>query len=47
MKSTTKDQEPTDILTWLLKAQYEGDQSAPTGRLALEDDARLLITAGR
>lgn len=28
-------------------AKFEGDQSVASGRLALEDDARLLITAGR
>lgn len=37
---------PQDIPSWILMAKYEEDQSATTGRLALEDDTRLLITAG-
>lgn len=42
-----KDQEPRDIISWLIKALNEGDSSAPPGEMAIQEDARLLIIAGR
>ncbi|CAI6065999.1 unnamed protein product [Clonostachys chloroleuca] len=44
--ASLKDQEPRDIMTWLLKAKEQGDPCAPPGDLAIEEDARLLIIAG-
>ena len=46
-KATHEDQIPKDILSWLLKAKEDGDPCAPPGDQALEEDARLLIIAGR
>ncbi|KAJ5675976.1 hypothetical protein N7462_008873 [Penicillium macrosclerotiorum] len=37
---------PKDIISWLLKATEEKDQSAPPGDQALNEDGRLLIIAG-
>ncbi|KAL1596515.1 hypothetical protein SLS60_009162 [Paraconiothyrium brasiliense] len=37
---------PQDILSWLLKATNEGDNTAPPTRKALEDDVRFMIVAG-
>ncbi|KAL1979470.1 hypothetical protein VTN96DRAFT_5729 [Rasamsonia emersonii] len=45
-KTTSKDQDPRDIISWLLKAKYEGDGSAPPGDAAMGEDSRLLIVAG-
>jgi cytochrome P450 len=45
-KAALKDQEPRDIMGWLLKAMDENDPCAPPGPLAVEEDARLLIIAG-
>lgn len=45
-KAADKDQTPRDIISWLLKAKEEGDNSAPPGELAIQEDARLLIIAG-
>lgn len=42
-----KDLDPRDIISWLIKAFDEGDSSAPTGEMAMQEDARLLIIAGR
>ncbi|KAL6856827.1 cytochrome P450 [Trichoderma novae-zelandiae] len=41
-----KDQDPRDILSWLIKALNEGDPSAPPGEMAIQEHARLLIIAG-
>jgi hypothetical protein len=38
---------PQDIVSWLLKAVKEGDVSASPSAAALEDDARVVIIAGR
>lgn len=46
-RAALKDQEPRDIMGWLLKAMDENDPCAPPGPLAVEEDARLLIIAGR
>lgn len=45
-KAMHMDQDPRDIMSWLLKAEEEGDNSAPPGELAIQEDARLLIIAG-
>lgn len=41
-----KDRDPRDIISWLIKAFNAGDSSAPTGEMAMQEDARLLIIAG-
>ena len=46
-KASLKDQEPRDVMTWLLKAQDDGDNSAPPGEGAFQEDSRLMIIAGR
>ena len=46
-RASLKDQEPRDVMSWLLKAKEDGDPSAPPGDQAIEEDARLLIIAGR
>lgn len=42
-----KDQDPRDVISWLIKAFNEGDSSAPPGEMAMQEDARLLIITGR
>ena len=42
-----KEREPQDVMSWLLKAMNEKDPSAPPSEQAVEEDARLLIIAGR
>ncbi|KAL2867837.1 cytochrome P450 [Aspergillus lucknowensis] len=37
---------PQDVISWLLKATDEGDQSAPPGDQALNEDGRLMIITG-
>lgn len=44
---TSKDSVPRDIMSWLLKAADEGDPSAPPTDRAFDEEARLLIIAGR
>lgn len=46
-RASLKDQEPRDVMSWLLKAKEDGDPCAPPGDQAIEEDARLLIIAGR
>ncbi|KAL1626711.1 hypothetical protein SLS54_002874 [Diplodia seriata] len=41
-----RDADPQDIISWLIKARFEHDRSAPPGEMALHEDARLLIIAG-
>ncbi|UKZ96333.1 uncharacterized protein TrAFT101_011130 [Trichoderma asperellum] len=41
-----KDQDPRDVISWLIKAFNEGDSSAPPGEMAMQEDARLLIITG-
>lgn len=41
------DQNPQDIVSWLLKAFREKDLSAPPSAAALDEDARVVIIAGR
>ncbi|KAH7053258.1 cytochrome P450 [Macrophomina phaseolina] len=45
-KTLNKDTEPDDIMSWILKAKYENDRSAPPGVQALHEDSRLIIAAG-
>ncbi|KAL0261757.1 hypothetical protein SLS55_003187 [Diplodia seriata] len=45
-KTLDRKHEPKDLLSWLLKARYENDRSAPPGKVALDEDARLIIIAG-
>ncbi|OBS15711.1 hypothetical protein FPOA_13494 [Fusarium poae] len=45
-KASLKDQDPQDIMSWLVKAMEDGDPCAPPGDQAVEEDARLLIIAG-
>ncbi|KIW74868.1 hypothetical protein Z517_11638 [Fonsecaea pedrosoi CBS 271.37] len=45
-RSTGKDHEPRDVISWLIKAKYENDQSAPPSDFALSEDTRLIIIAG-
>ena len=45
-KALHNNQDPRDIMSWLLKAEEEGDNSAPPGEMAIQEDARLLIIAG-
>ncbi|KAL4738341.1 cytochrome P450 [Aspergillus similis] len=42
----SEDKVPQDVLSWLLKAIDENDQSAPPGEQALNEDGRLLIITG-
>ncbi|OQU95023.1 hypothetical protein CLAIMM_01292 [Cladophialophora immunda] len=46
VQSTGKDHEPRDVISWLIKAKYENDQSAPPSDFALSEDTRLIIIAG-
>lgn len=41
----TKD--PQDVMSWLIKADDEGDGSAPPGEGAFQEDSRVLVVAGR
>lgn len=45
-KAAGKDQDPRDLITWLLKAGDEKDPGAPPGEMAWQEDARLVIIAG-
>ncbi|KAI1135583.1 monooxygenase [Hypoxylon sp. FL0543] len=40
------EKDPEDIMSWLLKAVFEKDVSAPSTKEALEEDCRALIIAG-
>jgi hypothetical protein len=42
-----KEQEPRDVMIWLINAMNEGDRAAPPSERAIQEDARTLITAGR
>ncbi|KAL4936547.1 hypothetical protein BDV06DRAFT_216594 [Aspergillus oleicola] len=42
----SKDKLPKDVISWLLKAIDEKDQSAPPGDQALNEDGRLMIITG-
>ncbi|KAF4943554.1 hypothetical protein FSARC_14894, partial [Fusarium sarcochroum] len=40
-----KDQDPTDVISWLLKTEDEHDRSAPRGDGAFQEDACLMTIA--
>ncbi|PCG92796.1 Cytochrome P450 [Penicillium occitanis (nom. inval.)] len=39
-------QDPSDVISWLLKAKKDNDGTAPPGEQALDEDGRLMIIAG-
>ncbi|KAK8029550.1 hypothetical protein PG993_010841 [Apiospora rasikravindrae] len=39
-------QDPSDVVSWLIKGEEEGDVGAPRSNLAWQEEARLLIVAG-
>ncbi|PLB48501.1 putative cytochrome P450 [Aspergillus steynii IBT 23096] len=41
-----EEKSPKDVISWLLKASDENDQSAPPGDQALNEDGRLMLIAG-
>jgi hypothetical protein len=46
-KSRGENDDPKDVMSWLLRAEDENDQSAPPGEGAFQEDSRLMIIAGR
>lgn len=46
-KASGSTKDPQDIISWLIKAEDEGDESAPPGEAAFQEDSRVLIVAGR
>lgn len=46
-KDSGVDEEPRDVISWLIKADDEGDGSAPPGEAAFQEDSRVLVVAGR
>ncbi|KAK7427043.1 hypothetical protein QQZ08_006470 [Neonectria magnoliae] len=46
-KGVLKDQDPRDVISWLLRAEEDNDRSAPPGEGAFQEDSRLMIIAGR
>ncbi|EHK20796.1 uncharacterized protein TRIVIDRAFT_59079 [Trichoderma virens Gv29-8] len=40
-----QDQDPRDIISWLLKALNEGDPSAPPGEIAIQEDAPIPLAS--
>ncbi|KAF5021007.1 hypothetical protein F66182_6938 [Fusarium sp. NRRL 66182] len=45
-KAILKNQDPRDVVSWLLRAEDEHDRSAPPGEGAFQEDSRLMIIAG-
>ncbi|KAF4949866.1 hypothetical protein FSARC_13368 [Fusarium sarcochroum] len=45
-KEIFKDQDPRDVISWLIRAEDENDRSAPPGEGAFQEDSRLMIIAG-
>ncbi|KAH6876594.1 cytochrome P450, partial [Thelonectria olida] len=45
-KAALQDQDPRDVMSWLLRAEEENDRSAPPGEGAFQEDSRLMIIAG-
>lgn len=43
----SSDENPRDIVSWLLKAMYEKDGTGPPSIQALDQDTKLLLIAGR
>ncbi|CAG1974456.1 unnamed protein product [Fusarium graminearum] len=46
IRTSLKDQDPQDIMSYLLRAKEDGESCAPPGDKAMEEDARLVIIAG-
>jgi hypothetical protein len=46
-KTWDSDKYPSDIASWLIKAVEEKDPSASPSDTALDDDARIILLAGR
>jgi hypothetical protein len=46
-KASEKTAKLQDVMSWIIKAQQEGDRSAPPTESAIREDARTLISAGR
>lgn len=42
-----ENKEPSDLIGWLIKAQEDGDRTAPPTEAAIREDARMLVLAGR
>ncbi|KAH8806836.1 cytochrome P450, partial [Flagelloscypha sp. PMI_526] len=45
-EEVNRSSQPTDILSWLLKAKYDNDKTAALGQLAMHADASVIIVAG-
>ncbi|KAF7596508.1 hypothetical protein BBP40_001380 [Aspergillus hancockii] len=45
-KTSGRSVEPQDVMSWIIKAQQEGDRSAPPTESAIREDVRTLISAG-
>ncbi|KAH9908408.1 cytochrome P450 [Xylariomycetidae sp. FL2044] len=45
-KAAMVNQDPKDVMSWLLRAEDEHDQPAPPGEGAFQEDSRLMIIAG-
>lgn len=45
-KKKTDQKDPQDVISWLIRAEDEGDGSAPPGERAFQEDARVLVVAG-
>ncbi|KAK8079286.1 hypothetical protein PG994_003093 [Apiospora phragmitis] len=43
---SARDKDPSDVVSWLLKAEEEGDVGAPRSNLSWQEEARLFIVAG-
>ena len=46
-KAEGREQQPRDVMSWLIKAQQDGDRSASPTESSIREDARTLISAGR
>lgn len=46
-RTINKHQTPSDVMSWVIQAQQEGDRSAPPTESAIREDARTLISAER
>ncbi|PSR83512.1 cytochrome P450 [Coniella lustricola] len=43
---TGRSQDPQDIISWLIKAENEKDNSAPPSKKAFQEDSRVMVVAG-
>ncbi|KAK8137190.1 cytochrome P450 [Apiospora sp. TS-2023a] len=44
--NSLQDQDPSDVVSWLIKAEEDGEKGAPGSNLSWQEEARLLIVAG-